>query len=138
MLTWFQARTWRTSEAFWAYTASVSPLKPAPHLALGLEYQAQGRFAEAKGEYAQAYGLSKGWPDANSIQFAVGFNLAKMMAREGRTSDAYKLLTSMEAPFPQSVSFIQIEKLEVLMRAGVSCQDAKWIIGNTEIPIRCG
>jgi len=137
MLTWQQAGVWRTSESLWTNVVSVSPLKPAPHLALGLEYQAQHRYKEAKEQYAKAFSMSDGWKDAKGLKYAVGLNLAYIIADEGRTQDAFKLLKSLEEPFPQSLQFTKIAEMNVLKKAGMPCERIGAFLGPT-VDLKCG
>jgi tetratricopeptide (TPR) repeat protein len=79
--TWFQAQTWRDSEALWRHAIAVDPELAFAHSCLGKHLAGKGRMDEAERELRTATELE---PDSHEYHF----QLATLLRERGRTAEA--------------------------------------------------
>ena len=76
---------WKNDLTLWSDVVAKSPLKPGPHLALGLAYKESGRVDDAVHEYGEAICLAPDWAEARS-------NLGLTYFEQGRIDDSIREL----------------------------------------------
>ncbi len=76
---------WKNDLTLWSDVVAKSPLKPGPHLALGLAYKESGRVDDAVHEYGEAIRLAPDWAEARS-------DLGLTYFEQGRIDDSIREL----------------------------------------------
>ena len=122
MLTLRQAFVWSTERSLWARAVEVSPLAPGPHLALGRAYQHLHRFEDASREYLIALDLAGVSNETRQYRFAIGTNMAKLMAENHQADKAMVILDSLTEQYPESAGFLMNLKVILLLHSGMNCR----------------
>jgi hypothetical protein len=121
VLSWQQARVWRTELTLWQHAVAIDPLRPGPHLALGVAYQHLDRFKDARQEYGRTVELAHTQADWDMYSFAIGINEAKIRELEGHLATAILLLDAMGHQFPERQDVIYSMETGMLKRKGMTC-----------------
>lgn len=102
ILTNAQTRLWKDSETLFRHTIDITPENPVARVNLGSALIEEGKFAEAKQQFAEAVRLKPGYAEAQS-------NLGFALAMQGKSGDAvaqYRLALGINARLVRTRSLL--------------------------------